>query len=143
MINVFLDTSILLASLRSPQGGSSELLRYAVIGAIEASVSDDVIDEVARHVHEVDPALRSLLLRYLAAIPFRVVSVTPEEVQWAITFTAPKDGAIVAAAHKSGASYLVTLDKRHLLDKKADIEPNVGFQIARPEAILSILRQEK
>jgi putative PIN family toxin of toxin-antitoxin system len=143
MINVFLDTSIFLASLRSPQGGSSELLRYAVIGAIEASVSDDVIDEVARHVHEVDPALRSLLLRYLAAIPFRVVSVTPEEVQWAITFTAPKDGAIVAAAHKSGAAYLVTLDKRHLLDKKADIEPNVGFQIVRPEAILSILRQEK
>ncbi|MBX3001151.1 MAG: putative toxin-antitoxin system toxin component, PIN family [Caldilineaceae bacterium] len=143
MINVFLDTSILLASLRSPQGGSSELLRYAVVGTIEASVSDDVIDEVARHVHEVDPALRSLLLKFLAAIPFRVISVTPQEVQRASSFTAAKDSTIVAAANKSGAAYLVTLDKRHLLDKKADIEPNVGFQIVRPEAILSILSQEK
>jgi hypothetical protein len=77
------------------------------------------------------------------AIPFRVVSVTPKEVQWAITFIAPKDSCIVAAAHKSGAAYLATLDKRHLLDKKADIEPNVGFQIVRPETILSILRLEK
>jgi predicted nucleic acid-binding protein len=49
----FLDTSVFLASLRSPQGGSSELLRYAVVGSVQAFVSDDVMDEVARHLHEV------------------------------------------------------------------------------------------
>jgi predicted nucleic acid-binding protein len=63
---VFLDTSVFLASLRSPQGGSSELLRHAVVGSIQAFVSDDVMDEVARHIQKVAPGLRSLLLRYLS-----------------------------------------------------------------------------
>jgi uncharacterized protein len=140
MSKTFLDTSVFRASLRSPQGGSSEVLRHAVVGLIESVVSDDVLDEVARHVHEVDPALRSLLLKYLAAIPFAVISVTPDEVQWATTFTAPKDSHIVAAAHKAGVDYLVTLDKRHLLDKRAEIEPHVCFQIVRPEHILAMQR---
>lgn len=81
MNKVFVDASVLLASLRSSHGGSSELLRYAVMHAIEAAVSDDILDEVARHVHEVDPGLRSLLLKYLAAIPFTVIQVTSAEVQ--------------------------------------------------------------
>lgn len=140
MPKVFLDTSIFLASLRSPSGGSSEVLRYAVVGAVEAFLSKDVIDEVARHVHEVEPTLRSLLLLNLAAIPLGVISVTPEEVAWAATFTHAKDSFIVAAAHKAGVDYLVTLDKRHLLDKKADIEPHVGFQLVRPEVVLAMLR---
>ena len=140
MPKVFLDTSIFLASLRSPRGGSSEVLRYAVAGAVEAFLSDDVVDEVARHIHEVDPALRSLLLQYLAAIPFSVISVTADEVEWAATFTDSKDSFIVASAHKAGADYLVTLDKRHLLNKRAEIEPHVGFQIVRPEFLLVVLR---
>jgi predicted nucleic acid-binding protein len=137
---VFLDTSVFLASLRSPQGGSSELLRYAVVGSIQAFISDDVMDEVARHIHEVAPELRSLLLRYLAAIPFQVVSVTTEEVRWATGFTNAKDSFIVAAAHKAGVRYLVTLDKRHLLDKEDEIEPQVSFQIVRPEFVLEKIR---
>ena len=140
MIKTFFDTSVLLASLRSPQGGSSELLRYAVVEATEAYISDDVLDEVARHVHEVGPALRSLLLEYLAAISFTVVTVTTEEVARATVFTDPKDSPIVAAAEKARVDYLVTLDKRHLLNKRAEIEPHVGFVIVRPETVLDLLR---
>lgn len=138
---MFFDTSILLASLRSPRGGSSELLRYAVIGVLDAFLSDDVIDEVARHVHEVGPELRSRFLTYLAAIPYTVVTVTLEEVQAAAVFTAAKDSPIVAAAHKAGVSHLVTLDKRHLLNKKREIEPYVGFSIVRPEVLLDQIRK--
>ncbi len=75
MIRIFFDTSILLASLRSPSGGSSELLRYAVAGAVSGYLSDDVLEEIARHVHEVGPELRSRLLNYLAAIPFTVWAI--------------------------------------------------------------------
>ena len=46
----------------------------------------------------------------------------------------------MAAAHKAGVDYLVTLDKRHLLNKKAKIEPHVGFVIVRPGDILDLLR---
>ena len=140
MIRIFFDTSILLASLRSPSGGSSELLRYAVAGAVSGYLSDDVLEEIARHVHEVGPELRSRLLNYLAAIPFTVISVSAWEVRSAMAFTAAKDSAIVAAAEKAGVDFLVTLDKRHLLNKKEDIEPNVGFQIVRPEDILISIR---
>jgi predicted nucleic acid-binding protein len=140
MISAFIDTSVLLASLRSPTGGSSELLRYAVIGAFSAFLSDDVINEVARHVHEVGPELRALFLTYLAAIPYTVITVTPNEVQHAATFTAAKDSPIVAAAAKADVGYLVTLDKRHLLDKKSDIEPHVSFEIVRPEDVFRQLK---
>lgn len=142
MSKVFFDTSVLLASLRSPRGGSSELLRYAVVGSVQAFLSDDVIDETARHVHEVGPELRALFLNFLAVIPFTSISVTAEEVRWATTFTDPKDSPIVAAAQKAGADYLVTLDKRHLLNKKAEIEPHVGFEIVRPEDLLKLLKEE-
>lgn len=140
MAKVFFDTSVLLASLHSPTGGSSELLRYAIVGEIDAVVSDDVIDEVARHIQRVRPELRSLFLKYIAVIRFTVVSVTPSQVQWATAFTDPKDSFIVAAAHESNVEYLVTLDKRHLLNRKSDIEPHVRFIIARPEEVLKHIR---
>ena len=98
MLKAFFDTSIFLASLRSPSGGSSEVLRYAVVETVAAFLSDDVVDEMARHIDEVGAELRSLFLQYLAAIPFTLISVTAEDVAWATTFTATKDSPIVAAA---------------------------------------------
>ncbi len=142
MIKVFCDTSVLLASLRSPRGGASELLRSAVVEVVAAFLSDDGIEEVARHVHEVGPDLRALFLTHLATIPFTTVSVPADEVQWAASFTAAKDSPLVAAAKLAGVDYLVTVDKRHLLDKKAQIEPNVGFDIVRPGDLLALLRED-
>lgn len=136
---VFFDTSVLLASLRSPQGGSSEVLRHAVVGHLDAFLSDDVIDEVARHVHEVGPDLRALLLKYLATIPFTTISVSAQEVALAAVFTDPKDSPIVSAAAKANVDYLVTLDKRHLLNKKMEIESHVEFAIVRPEDLIQLL----
>lgn len=138
---VFFDTSVLLAGLRSPQGGSSELLRHAVVGRLDAFMSDDVIDEVARHVHEVGPDLRALFLKYLATIPFTLLTVSAQEVALAATFTEAKDSPIVAAAAKADVDYLVTLDKRHLLNKKTEIEPHVGFTIVRPEDLIQLLSE--
>ena len=142
MTRVFFDASVFLASLHSPSGGSSEVFRYAVVGAMEALVSEDVIEEVARNIQGVKNELVAAWLKNIATIPFTSVSVTKEEVEWAADFTDEKDAHIVAAAEKAGVDFLVTLDKRHLLDKKEAIEPNISFRIVRPEDLLEVIRGE-
>ncbi len=56
MIRAFLDSSVLVAAIRSPTGGSGEVLRFAVAEAFEAVISDDVVQEVARHFEDSFPS---------------------------------------------------------------------------------------
>jgi hypothetical protein len=74
-------------------------------------------------------------------IPFHFANPTIENVMEAATYTPEKDQTIVAGANVGAVDYLVTLDKKHLLDKSVQIEPNVNFKIIRPENLLTILRR--
>lgn len=73
-------------------------------------------------------------------VPFRFAIPTLEHVIEASTYTPAKDKSIVAGANAGRVDHLVTLDKKHLLDKRDQIEPNVRFKIIRPENLLVVLR---
>jgi hypothetical protein len=76
-----------------------------------------------------------------STVPFHFANPTLENVIEAAIYTPAKDKAIVAGANVGEVDYLVTLDKKHLLDKSAQIEPNVHFKIIRPEDLLAALRR--
>lgn len=140
MIRAFIDSSVLIAAVRSPSGGSAALLAYAAREEFEAVISDDVVQEVERHFGEVVPALASYWQLLFALIPFQMASPTVEDVKQAGNYTHSKDKAIVAGATVGNVAYLVTLDKRHLLGEKEEIELHVGFEIVRPEDMLTLVR---
>ena len=141
MTRAFIDSSVFIAAVRSPTGGSSEVLRYAAAGLFEAVISEDVVDEVERYFGRKAPRLVPAMRLMFRTVPFHFAYSSVKDVIAASIYTPAKDKTIVAGANAGQVDYLVTLDKRHLLDKRAEIEPNVHFQIVRPEALLSTLRQ--
>ena len=62
MTRAFIDSSVLIAAIRSPTGGSSEVLRFAIASQFEAVISQDIVDEVERYF--VKTRLDSLLACY-------------------------------------------------------------------------------
>ena len=141
MTRAFIDSSVFIAAVRSPTGGSAEVLRYAVAELFEAVISEDVVEEVERYFNRMVPTLVPAMNLVFHTVPFRFANPTVKDVIDAAIYTAQKDKAIVAGANVGKVDYLVTLDKRHLLDKSAQIEPNVHFKIIRPEDLLAILRR--
>lgn len=141
MTRAFIDSSVFIAAVRSPTGGSSEVLRYAVAGLFDAVISDDVVEEVERYFHGKVPSLLSSMKLMFRLVPFQFANPTLEDVMQAANYTPAKDKMIVAGANVGKVEYLVTLDKKHLLDKSAQIEPNVDFKIIRPEGLLDGLRR--
>ncbi len=65
---------------------------------------------------------------------------TVEDVTKASTYTPSKDKVIVAAAERAIVDYLVTLDKKHLLNNEA-LKQAVTFQIINPGDFLAVLRR--
>lgn len=141
MTRAFIDSSVFIAAVRSPSGGSGEVLRYAVAELFEAVISEDVVEEVERYFNRMVPPLVPAMNLVFHTVPFRFANPTVEDVIDAAIYTAEKDKAIVAGANVGKVDYLVTLDKKHLLDKSAQIEPNVHFKIIRPEDLLAVLRR--
>jgi predicted nucleic acid-binding protein len=141
MIRAFIDSSVFIAAVRSPSGGSAEVLRYAVAGLFEPIISEDVVEEVVRYFRAKVPALVPGMNLIFRMVPFRFANPTVEDVMTAATYTPDKDKAIVAGANVGEVDYLVTLDKKHLLEKSAQIEQNVRFRIIRPEDLLALLRR--
>jgi predicted nucleic acid-binding protein len=141
MTSAFIDSSVFIAAVRSPTGGSGEVLRYAIVGLFEAVISEDVVEEVERYFHAKGPALLPAMKLMFSLVPFHYANPTVDDVMQAAIYTPSKDKAIVAGANVGKVDYLVTLDKKHLLDMSTEIEQNVRFKIIRPEGLLDALRR--
>jgi len=67
------------------------------------------------------------------------VQATREEVTDAASYTELKDAPIVAAARKAHVDYLLTFDRKHLLNPP-EVAAQSGLTIVLPEELLKILR---
>ena len=67
------------------------------------------------------------------------IKPTKQEILDAAGLVALKDTAIVAAAKKAEVDLLVTLDKKHLLEKKEIVE-NLGVKVASPQDAIKNIR---
>ena len=81
------------------------------------------------------------MLLMFQMVPFHFAHPAIEDVIEAANYTAGKDKAIVAGANVGKVDYLLTLDKKHLLNQSAQIERNVNFKIIRPEDLLAVIRR--
>jgi predicted nucleic acid-binding protein len=139
MIRAFVDTSVLFAASYSPSGASREIVGLALQGDIELVISDDVVEEAERNLGAKYPAALDVFRQFVQAVPFEKVSPTAEDVQQAASYTAAKDAPIVAAAKRAQVDFLVSLDRRHLVNQPLVAERS-GLRIILPEELLRTMR---
>jgi putative PIN family toxin of toxin-antitoxin system len=142
-INVFLDSSALIAGIISHQGAARALLLLGEDEKIVLTVSEQVITEVernlARKVQLALPFAREIILH----ANIRILRDPPvEEVRKNINWTNhPADVAILVAANRAKVDFLATLDTRHFLSDPG-VAQRSALKIGTPGDVLAWVRGE-
>lgn len=117
MKKVFLDSSVIFAGIVSETGASRVILDLSESKKIESYISSIIVEEVLRNLKKkFGEKLVIDFLRFLSKSNFKKIEFENEEeiLQYA-SYTAKKDAHVIAGAYKSAASYLISLDKKHIL----------------------------
>ncbi len=126
----------------SDTGASAALIRLADDSEIELIVSFYVLLETKTNFEQKFPQVLSLYAMFVDTIPpVNVIAVDEQEVLETSRYTEPKDAPVVAAAIKAHADYLVTLDKKHLLNQKL-VSQQSGLHIVTPKQALEAIRRQ-
>lgn len=138
-MRVFFDASVLLAGLRSTTGGSSFLLLLSEKKKLNPVISRLVLEEIKRNIKKKFSKKELLRLAvWMKRARPKVVSITERDALVYKVLVPLKDTHVLAAANKTRAKYLVTLDKKHLL-KIAQDNTNLSFKIVTPKELINLL----
>ncbi len=137
-----LDTSVLVAGLRSANGASHQILRSGFEKAFRIAVSVALFLEyeavLARPEHlQAGGLTKQDLDAFLDALATLCLPVPSIRYRWRPVLNDPDDDLVVECAAASQSHYLVTLNYR-------DFKPAQGrfsFQVLRPGGFLQILRR--
>ncbi len=139
---VFLDSSALFAAVFSAAGGGRLILHLAEGGAVELVISTHVLAEAENALRRKAPEA----LGYLALLLDRsncqiVTNPSLEQVRaWEGLVPYLPGAAVLAAAVNAQADYLVTLDRRHLLENP-QLMASPPLLIGTPGDLVAWLRQ--
>lgn len=142
-MRVYFDASIIIASLLSPTGGSSQLFKYIETGAITGITSQTAIAEVLEE-DKPQKLKKSIeeLEEFIAKSQLIVrESITIEEIAPYQELIDAEDAHLIAGAKLTGCDYLVTLDKKHLLRKDIQ-EKFLPLLIVSPKELLEEIISE-
>lgn len=109
---ILLDTSALLSGLNSSFGASGLIISLFQIRNIEIVISSHIIKEANTVIKKKFPLLKEKLINFLLYRPTIVKKITKMQLQQAFAIIQTEDTPILAAAIKSQADFLITLDKR-------------------------------
>ena len=139
-INIFLDSSVMLAGLASTTGASAEILRLAEILVVKITICNLVFEEVERNIKN---KLPSLLPLFYTAIDVLNPKTMQDEIKlnkkFVHLFPKESDQIIIQTALKSKSDYVITLDKKHLL--QPEVIKEFSMSIVSPSDFLKKFRQ--
>ena len=140
-INLFLDSSALIAGIVSSTGAARVLLLLAEGGQIAVTISEQVLTETERAIaRKVPLALSDLRQAILASQAQIVRDPSPNEVSaHSNLISHPADIPIVLAAMQARVDYLVTLNRKHFIDDP-EVARKSGLNIGTPGDALSWVR---
>lgn len=136
-MRVFFDTSIIIASLLSPTGGSTKVLQYVHLGYIIGVTSQTVIDELLeekkyKKLQKSKTELENFVAKsgLLVRKRLSIKDVTPY-----FDIIVQEDAHLIAGAKKTKCSHLLTLDKKHVI--RPDLQKLVSpLRIVSPKELL-------
>ena len=132
---VFVDSSVLFAAISSSTGYARDLVRLALRGHVVLYANHYVLREVTANLAEKAPATAIFFEQVLREIAWQMVEPSAEEVLAAAVYTVLKDAPVVAAAKKAGCDYLVTYDRKHLLNPP-EVAQRSGLTIVTPDVVV-------
>lgn len=141
-VDIFLDSSALIAGIVSGQGAARALLLLGENGKITLTVSEQVIAEVERNLARKAPEALPLAREMILSANIRILhGPTAEEVQKHLDWIShAADVPILLAARRANVDFLVTLNTRHFLDDP-QVSRRSGLRIGTPGDGLAWVRQ--
>ncbi len=132
-IKIFLDSSVVLAGLASPGGGSNRILLFCELGLVKPYISEQIVREVLRTVEKKLPGLYEKTYFLFRKLPFQLVEPTDKSLSTTTKLINEKDAPVLAAAMSGKVEWLLTLDK-HFLEQKW--HEDLSFKIGTPGLFL-------
>ena len=139
MTRIFLDASVIFSACYSTRGHSHDLILMAIRGEYHLVSSQLVVEETRRNLAKTSKEYVLFLDFVLESTPIEFVRPTKRQVLTAGRHVAFKDTPIVAAAKRAKVDLLVTLDKKHLLDKP-EVAEHAGADIVTPQEAVGYLQ---
>lgn len=137
MTKIFLDASVIIASMLSPTGGSFKVIRLGQLGQWAQITSQTVIDEVKDHTEKISKSAQEIdqfIKEHSVIVRQRMTKL---EIKPFIELVDGSDAHLIAGSKLTGVDFLVTLDKKHLL--KEDIKKRFKpLNIVNPEDLLRL-----
>lgn len=135
-MRVFVDTSVLFSAIYSSTGYARDLLQLSLDELIRLIVSRDVLMEVERNLAAKIPERLDRWHRFLDVLQMEVVAdPSLEQIRLCEAYVVQKDAPIVAAAIGAKVDYLVTYDRKHLLEPQ-EVAVRSGLMIVTPDKIV-------
>jgi len=133
VIKIFLDANVIFSAAYSLSGGSAKILETGGRGKLYLISSRLAVKEAERNLREKgsDEQLDNFY-RIFEDVNIDLVKVDRGLARTEFgDLVGEKDAPILAAAIRSGAKFLVTLDKKHFLNKKV-AEANLPINVVTP-----------
>ncbi len=137
-LKIFIDSSVLIAAAISPTGSARDLIKSSFRKEFKVVVSDLVLEETERNLTNKAPKALPALQLFLEVLNPEVVNPGKLLVLKASKAVDVKDAPIVAGAISSKADYLVSFDRKHLLQRKAEIGANFKVKVVTPDEVLKL-----
>jgi len=143
MVNIFLDSSALIAGIFSETGAAHVLLQLGETEDIVLTISELVVDETKRSVIRKAPDFLEEVEKGIVKSKIKILGdPSSEEVQANLYLMEdPNDVPILLAAMKAKVDYLATHDHKHFLDDPKVAEKS-GLLIGTPGDALAWLREQ-
>lgn len=109
---VFLDTSVLLSGLNSPQGASGFIISLFKLNKVKIVISPEVIAEAEEAIKSKFSLLKTQYLDFFTHKPKVTENLKNSELKDCYKIISTDDAPILAGAIKANADYLITLDKK-------------------------------
>lgn len=141
-LNIFLDSSALIAGAISDTGAAHVLLQLGESKDILLTISEMVVVESERSIAKKSPRNLNALRSLIKAANLRIVgNPSNEEVEANIYLMGdPNDVPILLAAMKANVDYLATHNRKHFLDDPKVAERS-GLKIGTPGDVLAWIRE--
>ena len=142
-VDVFLDSSVLMAGVASDQGAARAILLLGEDGKIFLTVSEQVIAEVERNLARKAPKATPFAREIIFSANIRILydpskEAVQKHLDW-ISHTA--DVPILVAASHAKVDFWATLNSQHFLNDP-EVSFRSGLRIGTPGDVLSWIREQ-
>jgi predicted nucleic acid-binding protein len=141
-VNIFLDSSALVAGILSTTGAAHALLMFGEDESVLLTVSKWVVIESEETISRKSPRNIETLRNSLVTSKFRIVpDPSDDEIQANLYLIGdPDDVPVLLAAMKAKVDYLATHDRKHFLDDPKVAERS-GLKIGTPGDVIAWIRE--